>query len=67
MSEDERRVLDNHNLTLQSLLYGKDYYSKEVHFCKEFKTPNLTNAIDTESFNKRFKNIQPNMTEQQHN
>ena len=40
-SEDERKKLDNHNLTLQSLLYGKDYFSGEVHFCKEFKTPNL--------------------------
>lgn len=40
-SEEERRELDSHNLTLQSLLYGKDYFLKEVHFCKEFKTPHL--------------------------
>ena len=44
-SEDERKDLDTHNLTLQSLLYGKDYFSKEVHFCKEYKTPNLQQAL----------------------
>ena len=41
VSENERRQVDSHNLTLQSLLYEKDYYVKEIHFCKEFKTPYL--------------------------
>ena len=40
-SEEERKEFDSHNLNLQSLLYGKHYFSGEVHFCKEFKTPNL--------------------------
>lgn len=38
-SEEEKKRVDSHNLTLQSLKYGKDYFLKEVHFCKEFKTP----------------------------
>ena len=62
-SEEERKELDNHNLTLQSLLYGKDYFSGEVHFCKEFKTPNLQNALPDDVFISRFKNLPPNVSE----
>jgi hypothetical protein len=40
-SELERASVDEHNLALQSLTYEKDYFKKEIHFCKEFKTPQL--------------------------
>jgi len=62
-SEDERRELDTHNLTLQSLLYGKDYFLKEVHFCKEYKTPHLQQALHPEVYLQKFKNLPPNVTE----
>ena len=64
-SEDERRELDTHNLTLQSLLYGKDYFLKEVHFCKEYKTPHLQQALQPEVYLQRFKNLPPNVSETQ--
>lgn len=38
-SEQEKKAIDMHNLTLQSLLYEKDYFAKEIFFCKEYKTP----------------------------
>lgn len=63
-SEDERKDLDSHNLTLQSLLYGKDYFLKEVYFCKEFKTPHLQQALKPEDYLARFKNIQPSASEE---
>jgi hypothetical protein len=62
-SEDERRELDTHNLTLQSLLYGKDYFLKEVHFCKEYKTPHLQQALNPDVYLQKFKNLPPNVTE----
>jgi hypothetical protein len=62
-SEDERRELDTHNLTLQSLNYGKDYFLKEVHFCKEYKTPHLQQALHPDVYLQRFKNLPPNVTE----
>ena len=65
-SEEQRKELDLQNLSLQSLLYGKDYYLKEVHFCKEFKTPNLVQAINPTVFAKEFKNLPPSTTDQQH-
>jgi hypothetical protein len=64
-SEEERKELDNHNLTLQSLLYGKDYFSGEVHFCKEFKTPNLQNALPEDIYIAKFKNLTPNVSEEE--
>jgi hypothetical protein len=64
-SEDERRELDTHNLTLQSLLYGKDYFLKEVHFCKEYKTPQLQQALHPDVYLQKFKNLPPNVTEAQ--
>ncbi|TNV84672.1 hypothetical protein FGO68_gene6114 [Halteria grandinella] len=64
-SEDERRNLDQHNLTLQSLLYGKDFFLKEVHQCKEYKTPNLQQALTPEIYAERFRNIAANITEQE--
>ena len=60
-SEEERKEFDSNNLTLQSLLYGKHYFSGEVHFCKEFKTPNLQNALPEEEYASRFKNLSPNV------
>ena len=62
-SEEERKEVDNRNLTLQSLLYGKDYFLKQVHFCKEFKTPNLQEALKEEDYLNRVKNLQPNVSE----
>ena len=61
--EEERKDLDSHNLTLQSLLYGKDYFLKEVHFCKEFKTPNLKQALQPDVYLNQFNNIPPAITE----
>jgi hypothetical protein len=65
-SEDERKELDSQNLNLQSLLYGKDYYLKQVHFCKEFKTPLLAQCILPEEFAERFQNFQATISEGQH-
>jgi len=42
--------MDTHNLNLQSLLYEKDYFVKEIHFCKEFKTPSLQSALKPEMY-----------------
>jgi uncharacterized membrane protein YfhO len=63
-SEEERKEFDSNNLNLQSLLYGKHYFSGEVHFCKEFKTPNLQNALPEEEYASRFKNLSPNVPEE---
>ena len=49
-SENEKKEMDQHNLTLQSLLYEQDYFAKEIHFCKEFKTPNLKLALKSEVY-----------------
>ena len=62
-SEEERKELDTHNLTLQSLLYGKDYFLKEVHFCKEYKTPHLQSALHPDVYLQKFKNLPPNVTD----
>ena len=51
---------------MQSLLYGKDYYHKQVHFCKEFKTPQLAQSIQPHEFAERFQNLQATISEAQH-
>ena len=39
--EFQRKETDDCNLTLQSYLYEKSYYLKEIHDCRETKTPHL--------------------------
>jgi hypothetical protein len=65
MSEIERKEMDHHNITLQSLLYEKDYFVKEIHFCKEFKTPQLQQALQPEVYEK-FKNLPTGITDVHH-
>ena len=40
-SEIELKEIDYHNIVLQNLQYEKNYFDKEIHFCKELKTPQL--------------------------
>lgn len=44
--ENQRSATDDHNLTLQSYLYETGYYEKQIHFCKEYKTPQLDKVIE---------------------
>ena len=36
-----RKDTDDDNLRLQSFLYEKNQYQKEIYFCKEYQTPAL--------------------------
>jgi len=64
-SELERREMDAQNLALQSLLYEKDHFLKEIHFCRELKTPQLKQALLTEVY-ERFKNLELSTSDEQH-
>ena len=41
----QRKQTDDFNLQLQSYLYEKSYYTKEIHACRETKTPNLDKVV----------------------
>lgn len=43
--EIQRKQTDDCNLSLQSYLYEKSYYMKEIHACRETLTPNLDLVI----------------------
>ena len=34
------------DLRLQSFLYEKNHYQKEIYFCKEYKTPQLDRVLE---------------------
>lgn len=51
-NEQERSAVDANNLTLQSFLYEQSYFLKEIHFCKEFKTPQLKKALPDDEYKK---------------
>ena len=57
-----RDELDEKNLELQSIIYQKNYYEKEINFCRELKTPFMKAALNPDTF-KQFKNIPLNITE----
>jgi hypothetical protein len=40
-ADEKRKDMDTNNLKLQSFIYKKNYYEKEINFCRELKTPNL--------------------------
>jgi hypothetical protein len=44
-AESQRKETDDINLTLQSFLYERNHYQREIYFCKEFKTPELDQVI----------------------
>ena len=47
--ELQRKETDDFNLQLQSFLYEKSYYTKEIHLAREFKTPKLDKVISKAS------------------
>ena len=44
-AEGQRKVTDDVNLTLQSFLYERNHYQREIYFCKEYRTPELDKVI----------------------
>ena len=44
-AESQRKETDDINLTLQSFLYERNHYQREIYFCKEFRTPELDQVI----------------------
>ena len=45
-ADAQRRATDDINLTLQSYLYEKNHYQKEIYFCKSFQTPELDLVLE---------------------
>ena len=41
----QRSVTDDHNLSLQSYLYEIAHYNKQIDFCREYQTPQLSQVI----------------------
>ena len=64
-SESELKEIDHHNIVLQNLQYEKDYFVKEIHFCKELKTPNLQLALKADVYDK-FKNLPTDQSDELH-
>lgn len=44
-ADRQRKATDDVNLSLQSFLYEKNHYEKEIYFCKEFCTPQLDEVL----------------------
>eukprot|EP00347_Sterkiella_histriomuscorum_P007800 403347513 len=65
VADQERQEMDTHNLNLQSLLYEKDYFKKEIHYCKEFKTPQLQQSLKPLIYD-QFKNQGSNISDEQY-
>jgi len=44
-AEAKRKETDDVNLNLQSFMYERNHYQREIYFCKEYKTPQLDQVI----------------------
>lgn len=44
-AEAKRKVTDDVNLTLQSFMYERNHYQREIYFCKEYRTPELDKVL----------------------
>ncbi len=63
-AEQQRKETDDYNLSLQSFQYERNHYQREIYFCKEYKTPQLSLVIQkaqerqTEDDSRLFKSLQ---------